>query len=224
MGVVEAVQWRGDATVEVQEGTHALQRAEAFQGGEVFRLAVVGEQVLLAFHVGHHLAHEMRLVDPGETEGDAVGALVQAIGHRDRHGALQAAAFTGFPEVLEQHIAAQRVAHRVERRQWTAGAQVADGGCQVFADARVVAPGQQVGLARTAAPVEGDAGPAAIGQFLLQAEHIVRGGRSGQAVQDQHQGRIGLVGAMPVQVEEVAVLQPQAFTLSFQRRRRAAEG
>ena len=34
-------------------------------------------------------------------------------------------------------------------------------------------------------------------------------------MQHQHQRRLGAVRAMPVEVEEVAVIQPQAFTLAI---------
>ncbi|MNN24040.1 hypothetical protein D3C81_1374540 [compost metagenome] len=166
----------------------------------------------------------MRLVDPREAEADAVGALVQAIGHRDRHRRFQAAVVAGLAQVLEQHIAPQRVAHRIERRQWAAGAQVADSGRQVFADTRVVAARQQVGFPGAAAPVDGHAGPAACRQRLLQTDHVQRTGGAGEAMQGQHQRCAGLVWAVPVQVEEVAIVQPQALAAPLQTERLAAEG
>ncbi|MCY1373450.1 hypothetical protein D9M69_607250 [compost metagenome] len=101
---------------------------------------------------------------------------------------------------------------------------MADGGRQVFADARVVAARQQVGFSGAAAPVDGDAGPAAGRQFLLQTDDVQRIGGAGETVQDQHQRRTGLVGAMPVQVEEVAIIQPQALAMPLQMERLAAEG
>ncbi len=34
-------------------------------------------------------------------------------------------------------------------------------------------------------------------------------------MQHQHQGRLHVMGAMPVEIEEVAILQPQALTLTL---------
>ncbi|EJT84479.1 hypothetical protein PPS11_21164 [Pseudomonas putida S11] len=65
-----------------------------------------------------------------------------------------------------------------------------------------------MGLARATAPVHRHAGPAAALQRLLQTFDVGRVGGAGQTVQDQHQRRVGLVRAVPVQVDEVAIGQP----------------
>ncbi|MNF04019.1 hypothetical protein D3C80_2034450 [compost metagenome] len=67
----------------------------------------MGEQALLGLHVGDHLVHEMRLIDPREAQAEAIRALIQAKRHRHRRGALHLTVAAGFAEVLEQHIAAQ---------------------------------------------------------------------------------------------------------------------
>lgn len=92
----------------------------------------------------------MRLVDLGETVVDALGAVVQAKRHRYRHRSLQARGLARLAQVLEQHVAAQRVTHRVELpRQRPLCLQVAHHAEHVLADPGVIAARQQVGLARS---------------------------------------------------------------------------
>ncbi len=170
------MQRRGDPAVEVPEGAHALQRTEALQGGQAFRLALLAEQPLLVLHVGQHGLHEVRLVDPGKAQADAVGALVQAERHRHRDAAEQRAVPSGFAQVLEQHVAAQRIADRVQRRLRAPGAQVRDHLGEVVADPGMVAARQAVRLPRATAPVQRHAGPAALQQGALQTEDVVRRG------------------------------------------------
>ncbi|MNJ58064.1 hypothetical protein D3C77_536790 [compost metagenome] len=69
-------------------------------------VAVMLEVPLLVFQVGEHGAHEMCLINPGKTQADSVGAVVQAKGNRHRHGGLQPAVRTCFTEMFEQHITA----------------------------------------------------------------------------------------------------------------------
>ncbi|MNJ58183.1 hypothetical protein D3C77_538060 [compost metagenome] len=109
-------------------------------------VAVMLEVALFVLHIGKHGAHEMRLVNPGESEADAVGALVQAKRHRHRHGTLQLACRADFTEVLEQHIAAQRVTDGEQGRLRTLRPKVCDGLGEVFAGAGMVAAREQVGL------------------------------------------------------------------------------
>ncbi|MNE11577.1 hypothetical protein D3C80_1043420 [compost metagenome] len=117
------------------------------------------ETPLLVFDVRQHLAHEMRLVNPRKAHADAIGTLVQPKGHRHRHGCLQLAGRANFAKMLEQHIAAQRVTHGIQRGLRAAGAQVVDGFGKVFTGAGMVAAWQQVRFARATTPVQGDAGP-----------------------------------------------------------------
>lgn len=87
---------------------------------------------------------------------------------------------------------------------------------EVLAGAGVVTAWQQVRFARAAAPVQRDAGPALRGQGTLQTGDIGRIGGAGQPMQHQYQGRVDAVRAVPVEVEEVAVVEPQAFALPVQ--------
>jgi len=114
----------------------------------------------------------MRLVDAGEAEADAIGALVQAEWHGHRHRLAQRATGCRFAEVLEQHVAAQRVTHRIQRRHGPAGLQMPNHFGEIVAGAGMIGAWQQVGFARAAAPVDRDAGPALCVQLLLQAEHV----------------------------------------------------
>ncbi len=86
---------------------------------------------------------------------------------------------------------------------------------QVFTGTGVIAACQQVWLARAPTPIQGGAGPALSCEGFLQPGHIRRVGRAGQPVQHQHQWRLRVMGPMPVEVEKVAVVQPQAFALAF---------
>ena len=106
----------------------------------------MSEQALLVLHVGHHLAHKVALINPGKAHADAVSALIQTKRHRDCHCALQLAVGAGFPQIFEQHIAAERITHRIQRGHGALGAQVAHGFRQIFTGAGVVTPGQQIGL------------------------------------------------------------------------------
>ncbi|MNE47599.1 hypothetical protein D3C80_1420110 [compost metagenome] len=125
--------------------------------------------------------------------------------------------------MLEQHIAAQRVADGIQRCLWALRTQVVDGFGEVLAGAGVVAARQQVRFARATAPVQCDAGPAAVSQGLLHTNDVGRAGRTCQPVQHQHQGGIGLVRTVPVEVEEIAIGQPQALALAVQGCRLAPE-
>ncbi|MNH23840.1 hypothetical protein D3C79_837520 [compost metagenome] len=223
MRIVETVERRGDLAVEVPEGAQPGQRPQPFECRQPLMLTLVMEVTLLELHIGQHLAHEMRLVDLRKPLADTVGTLVQPERHRHRDRSFQLAGRAAFAQVLEQHIATQRITHCVKRRQWALGAQVRDDFCQVLAGAGMVAARQQVRLARTTAPVHRHAGPAAALQGLLQAFDVGRVGRPGQPVQHQHQRRIRLVRAMPVQVDEVAIGQPQPFAVALQRWQLAPE-
>ncbi|MNI59865.1 hypothetical protein D3C73_1150470 [compost metagenome] len=103
------------------------------------------------------------------------------------------------------------------------GAQVGDNLGQVPAGPGMVTACQQVRLSRAATPVHRNAGPAAGIERLLQAFDIRRMGRTGQAVQHQHQRCIWLVRSVPVEVHEVAIGQPQALALAFKRRQLAPQ-
>ena len=52
LGVAVAVQRCGEATVEIPEGAHAVQRAEALQGTEVVQQPLALEALLFVPHVG----------------------------------------------------------------------------------------------------------------------------------------------------------------------------
>ena len=95
---------------------------------------------------------------------------------------------------------------------------------QIIAGARVVGAGAVVGLARAAAPVDRDATPAEFRQLLLLAEDIQRAGAAGQAVQQNHAGRIGMVRPEPVEVEKVAVGEGQPLALAMQQGRTTQQG
>ena len=99
MGVAVAVQRCGEAAVEVPEGAHALQRTQALQGAQMLAQAFMLETLLLVLHIGDHGLHEVRLVDAGETQADAIGALVQAKRHRHRDRLAQRAADAAFAQV-----------------------------------------------------------------------------------------------------------------------------
>lgn len=113
--------------------------------------------------------------------------------------------------MLEQHIAAQGIANRIQRRERALGLQVSDGFGQVFTGAGMVAARQQIRLAGATAPVQRNAGPPLITEDLLQAGDIGRVRRAGQPVQHQHQGCVGGVRPVPVEIKEVAIIEPKPF-------------
>jgi hypothetical protein len=182
LGVAVAVQRRGEAAVEIPEGTHAVQWSEALQGTEVVQQPLALEALLFVPHVGDHRLHEMRLVDAGEAEADAIGTLVQAERHGHRNRLAQRATGCHFAHVLEQYVAAQRVADRMQRRHGPAGLQMPDHFGEIIAGAGMIGARQQVRFARAAAPVDRDARPALRAQLLLQTEHVKRIRRAGQPV------------------------------------------
>ena len=53
-------------------------------------------------------------------------------------------------------------------------------------------------------------------QGLLLAEDVMGAGGAGQPVQQHHQRRLGVVRAVPVQVDKVAIGQPQSLTRALQ--------
>ncbi|MNJ73646.1 hypothetical protein D3C77_704690 [compost metagenome] len=63
LGVPVAMQRGGDAPVEVPEGAHAVERAQAAESGKVLLQVAFAEQPLLVLHVGDHRLHEMRLIN-----------------------------------------------------------------------------------------------------------------------------------------------------------------
>ncbi|MNV52424.1 hypothetical protein D3C71_1445150 [compost metagenome] len=172
MRIAETVERCRYLAVEIPERAQIAQRPQSLQRCQPLMLALITEMPLLELHIGEHLAHEVRLVDLGKPLADAVGALVQAKGHRHGNRGLQLAGRAAFAQVLEQDVAAQRITHRIQRGQRALCAKVSDDLGEVFAGAGMVTARQQVRLTRATAPVHRHASPAASLQGLLQAFDI----------------------------------------------------
>ncbi len=130
------------------------------------------EKPLLVADISQHVAHKAALIDPGKALADTVGALIQAERHRDRDRCLQRALIRAFPQIFEQHVAAQRVTGGRQRASGVAQQHMVDHLGQIIAGTRVISTGAVVGLARATAPVDCHAAPAKCGQLPLLAEDI----------------------------------------------------
>jgi hypothetical protein len=104
LGIVETERC-GDPAIESQK-VRMFSSEPSGERCQAILAPVVLELPLLVLDVGQHLAHEVRLINLGETLADAVGALVQANG-TDTATAPSSRWRCRFRPDVEQHIAAR---------------------------------------------------------------------------------------------------------------------
>ena len=129
---------------------------------------------------------------------------------------------TFFPEVFEQHVAAQRVAGRHDRAGLSFSPELAEEISQVVGLACVITPWQPITIVAAVAKMQHRRLPAVVLRCLQQVPYVSRFGRALEAVQDHEQGilRAGPPGRhQPVDRGHVAVGQLQQFGAQLHARR-----
>ena len=200
--VREAVERRRDRAVVLGEGSRA-KRERYVDDLAQSRIARRLEADLVP-----HGPEEVRAIDQAaEAAVEGFGAVREIERHRDRDGADDRAGHGGFPlaEPLEQDVAAQRHAHRADTDGWLSPDDQPDDFVQIGGVPGVVERAEAIELAAARSEVQGDGAPAPGERLAREADDVVGARRAFEAVEHQHERRVGAGRVSPVEIDEVTV-------------------
>ena len=200
--------------VVVVEVVHRAHRAQALG------IEQPGEAPQLVLDLGLERGEEHERVETVEATRNRRAASHEVQGAADRGGCRHEGCVLGaLAQPLGEDVAAQRDAHRVQRRDGVARVHLAQDPVGLVAVTRVVGARQAVGLAAAASEVSHHAAPAAVGRGAHQGKRVVAAGTAFESMEEHQQRRVGArgLGQREVKVDEVAIgrLEPLSPVRDF---------